>query len=29
MIVLIGGYYVFLLWHSEKEYRQVIQEKFD
>jgi hypothetical protein len=29
MIVLIGGYYVFLLWHSEKEYKQVIQEKFD
>jgi hypothetical protein len=29
MIALIGGYYVFLLWHSEKEYRQVIQEKFD
>jgi predicted PurR-regulated permease PerM len=29
MIVLIGGYYVFMLWHSEKEYRQVIAEKFD
>ena len=29
MIVLIGGYYIFLLKHSEKEYRQVIQEKFD
>jgi len=29
MIVLIGGYYVFLLWHSEKEYKQVIAEKFD
>src|SRR5215510_15489668 len=29
MIVLIGGYYVFLLWHSEKEYRQIIAEKFD
>ncbi len=28
MIVLIVGYYVFLLWHSEKEYKQVIQEKF-
>jgi predicted PurR-regulated permease PerM len=29
MIVLIGGYYVFLLWHSEKEYKQIISEKFD
>jgi len=29
MIVLIGGYYIFLLKHSAKEYRQVIQEKFD
>jgi hypothetical protein len=29
MIVLIGGYYVFLLWYSEKEYKQVIAEKFD
>ena len=29
MIVLIGGYYIFLLKHSEKEYRQVIREKFD
>src|SRR5262245_58972102 len=29
MVVLIGGYYVFLLWHSEKEYKQVIREKFD
>ena len=29
MIVLIGGYYIFLLKHSEKEYRQVIQEKVD
>ena len=29
MIVLIGGYYIFLLWHSEKEYKQVIAEKFD
>ena len=29
MIVLIGGYYVFLLWYSEKEYKQVISEKFD
>jgi len=29
MILLIGGYYVFLLWHSEKEYKQVIAEKFD
>jgi hypothetical protein len=29
MIVLIGGYYVFLLWHSEKEYKQIIAEKFD
>jgi hypothetical protein len=29
MIVLIGGYYVFLLWHSEKEYKQVVAEKFD
>src|SRR5262245_56137544 len=29
MIVLIGGYYFFLLWHSEKEYKQVIREKFD
>ena len=29
MIILIGGYYVFLLWHSEKEYKQVIAEKFD
>lgn len=29
MIVLIAGYYVFLLWHSEKEYKQVIAEKFD
>ena len=28
MIVLIGGYYVFMLWHSEKEYKQVITEKF-
>lgn len=29
MIVLIVGYYFFLLWHSEKEYKQVIAEKFD
>ena len=29
MLVLIGGYYAFLLWHSTKEYRQVIAEKFD
>ena len=29
MIVLIGGYYVFLLWHSQKEYKQIIEEKFD
>ena len=29
MIVLIGGYYIFLLKHSAKEYKQVIQEKFD
>ena len=29
MIVLIGGYYIFLLKHPEKEYRQDIQEKFD
>jgi hypothetical protein len=29
MIVLIGGYYYFLLWHSEKEYKQIIAEKFD
>ena len=29
MIVLIGGYYAFLLSHSAKEYKQVIQEKFD
>lgn len=29
MIVLIGGYYIFLLWHSEKEYKQVIAERFD
>ena len=29
MIVLIGGYYIFLLKHSEKEYRQVLPEKFE
>jgi hypothetical protein len=29
MIVLIGGYYVFVLQHSRKEYKQVIAEKFD
>jgi hypothetical protein len=29
MIVLIVGYYVFLLWYSDKEYRQVVSEKFD
>lgn len=29
MLVLIVGYYAFLLWHSAKEYRQVIAEKFD
>jgi cytochrome c-type biogenesis protein CcmH/NrfG len=29
MIILIGGYYVFLLWHSQKEYKQIIEEKFD
>ena len=29
MTVLIGGYYLFLLWHSEKEYKQIIAEKFD
>jgi hypothetical protein len=28
-IVIILGYFAFLLWHSEKEYRQVISEKFD
>lgn len=29
MIILIGGYYVFVLQHSRKEYKQVIAEKFD
>jgi predicted PurR-regulated permease PerM len=29
MIVLIGGYFAFLLIYSKKEYRQVIAERFD
>ncbi len=29
MIVVIVGYYAFMLWFSEKEYREVIAEKFD
>ncbi|MBX6320337.1 MAG: hypothetical protein IRY94_00760 [Rhodospirillaceae bacterium] len=29
MIVLIVGYYVFVLYYSKKEYRQIIAEKFD
>jgi hypothetical protein len=29
MVILIGGYYGFLLWHSKKEYKQIIAEKFD
>jgi hypothetical protein len=28
-LVVIAGYFVFLFRHSEKEYREVIREKFD
>jgi hypothetical protein len=28
-IVVIGGYYCFVLTASKKEYREVIREKFD
>jgi uncharacterized membrane protein len=27
--VVIAAYFVFLFWHSEKEFREVIREKFD
>lgn len=29
MIVLIGGYYAFVLYYSKKEYNQIIAERFD